>query len=865
MNPGASDSSSAFAKLSTEQRVAVERSGQDVCVVAGPGSGKTRVLTERFAWLVEAREVNPARILAITFTEKAAIEIKRRLVARFADRSEFRESIERAWVSTIDGFCARILRENAIAAGLSPEFSILEAASAKQLQRDAGEEALDQLLQERPVEFRRLLEALDLSTQDNGRQPDLCASLLDVYETMRTSGGVHFPSAVASEDVWPAVRAMLGTILADATACNTPNQRAATANVREWAQAMLGLSGAPVANRHFECLSLARGINAGHLMTRSPARESFKTLKDDLNPQLESQWISLRYADLHDLLNEALKRMDATYRARKRQQGMLDFGDLGEFTIDLLESNESIRSEVAARFDQVLMDELQDTNRTQWRLIKLLCNTDAKLYAVGDINQSIYGFRNADPEVFAEYRNQLRISGAVIDELADNYRSRPEILSAVSAMLDGQAGIEPRALQARGTFHEAAGPFVERFVGRPPADAIGNEDSAQDCEASLVAARIREWVDAGSYAFSDMAVLVRTFGAVGPFEQAFDRAGIPYLISGGRGFLEARETKDILALLAVLVNPLDEIPLYGVLRGPLVNLSDEALFQMGREGWRKEFEARFGELRKLAGFIAPDRLIAKALDECGYMTSLADAAQATGGRSLANVDKLLAWIRSEFYKRPRPLAELLVDLEVLRESESIPEAPPAEAGNVVRIMTIHSAKGLEFPVVFVVALNKGSDPRSPIIFVSREHGLGAKWRHPITGEGTSDPIHALLRKREKNREDAESNRLFYVACTRAMEHLVLSYSELKTARNWQKLAAAHVPEVTVAESVVAVAPILLPKKAAAASTDVVALKAPEVHGQHDAAAPVTSVAMFAACPRRYYLARYLGLEDAVEA
>src|SRR5262249_36219772 len=158
-----------------EQRRAVERAGQDVCVVAGPGSGKTRVLTERFAWLVEHSGVDPTRILAITFTEKAATEIKQRLIARFT--GDRREAIERAWVSTIDGFCARILQENAIDAGLAPDFKVLDEAAASRLARESAEEALEELYRERPDQMRRPMEAIDLTTQDDGRQPDLAASL----------------------------------------------------------------------------------------------------------------------------------------------------------------------------------------------------------------------------------------------------------------------------------------------------------------------------------------------------------------------------------------------------------------------------------------------------------------------------------------------------------------------------------------------------------------------------------------------------------------------------------------------------------------------------------------------------------------
>ena len=179
-------------------------------MVAGPGSGKTSVLIERFAWLVEEQKIDPSRILAITFTEKAATEIKQRLIQRFAERfetePELRDSIERAWVSTIHGFCARLLRENAITAGLAPDFTVLDQPAAEAMAREAAENALDQMFSERPVEMRGVLESLDLSTDDYARKPDLARSLLDVYESMRVAGLRELPKARMAEDIWPRAR-----------------------------------------------------------------------------------------------------------------------------------------------------------------------------------------------------------------------------------------------------------------------------------------------------------------------------------------------------------------------------------------------------------------------------------------------------------------------------------------------------------------------------------------------------------------------------------------------------------------------------------------------------------------------------------
>jgi len=569
-------------------------------------------------------------------------------------------------------------------------------------------------------------------------------------------------------------------------------------------------------------------------LTRVGRNPAASRLKNEILPALQSQLIGNWYADLRDLLSAAIVRIDATYRAKKREASAVDFADLEEFTVALLESDEAVQLEIAGRFEHVLMDELQDTNRLQWRLVNLLRTS---FFGVGDINQSIYGFRHADPEVFAEYRDELRSSSAEIDELKENHRSRTEILATVSSMLDGQPGIEPRRLEAHADF-DPVSLAVERLVGR-------GEDS-QEAEADLVAARIRHFKDSGEFDYRDIAVLVRTLGSTGPFERAFDHLRIPFLLTGGRTFLEARETRDLLALLAALVNPLDEIPLVGVLRGPLVGLSDHQISKMTREGWRAEFERRFGSVRELAGFVAPDRLIAMALDQCGYTTGLSN-------RARANVEKLLAWLRREFNDRPRYLAELLHDLEALRWTQSVAEAPPPDAGDVVRMMTIHAAKGLEFPVVFVSALHRMPDRRRPVIAVSGDQGLGVKWRNPVTGQGCSDPVHSELMRQIDMKEKAEENRLLYVAMTRAQDRLILSYAERKRSSPWQKLAESVVPESpSPPESGVS--------ESAKASVTEDVLASAATSGQYDTAMAVTSVAMFQACPRRYYLSRYLGLE-----
>ena len=702
--------------LSQEQQCAVERIGQDVCVVAGPGSGKTRVLTERYAWLVESKQIDPARILAITFTEKAATEIKQRLVLRFAHDPRKQGEVERAWIYTIDAFCARLLREHAIAAGLPPDFTVLEATKAARLLRESTERALDELFQAHPVEVRRLLEALDLDTGDQNRKPDLARSLMEAYETIRVSDTSQLPAPIPPPDVTGKVEQAVTAILTDPTFGG-----AASESFREWATQYRALPAA-VSKLHFSLPELG---NAAHLTGKGGGKDAAKELKKTLFPQLLAQWLVTYNQGLLELLADAMRRLDAKFRDAKQVLGAVDFADLEERTIELLDRDPELRRLVVDKFDHVLMDELQDTNRLQWRLVNLVRRN---FFAVGDINQSIYGFRHADPEVFADYRSAVVESGGVVDSLTDNHRSRPEILAAVSLALDDQPGIEYRPLQARKDRSPDSAPIVERLVGRG--------DDGESAESRLIALRIQQLYDPARRPYSHFAILLRTLSPSVIIGRALEDAGIPYLVSGGRTLFEARESQDVLGLLAALVNPLDEIPLVGTLRSPLVGWSDERLLREGKDGWCREFDRLFGEIRKLAGYLPPDRLISIALDECGYLQRLS-------ARGQSNIEKLLALIRREHSQQPRPLAELLSELDAIRSSQTEAEAPPPQAANAVRIMSVHAAKGLEFPVVFLSALHRGTENSTPVILCSPQDGLGAKWRNPVNGDGLADAAHAI--------------------------------------------------------------------------------------------------------------------------
>ncbi len=840
------------------EAIAVEEMPRDTCVVAGPGSGKTTVLVAHFESLVESG-VDPLRILAITFTEKAANNMRERLANAFQERSGIRAKLERAYVSTVDGFCTRLLKENAVFAGVDPDFSVMDENDAFRVQRQTIDGVLDAMFQEQPDRMRVLLRGL--ASVDIGRE------VLETYGAIRAAGvaiadlaGFRVPSA---PDIGPAVAELRGlfprTWRLDQLAQLQEIQDHLTrlmAALRASPATALELLGS------FPC-------NLAKLRHSDRTYDLLKQFKTELLPELEYSLVTRYYAGGRDTLMGVFARFDDEYRRRKQNLGKLDFGDLEEYAVRLLEDRPEVQRSVRSQFDRILMDEFQDTNGLQARLMELLRAPD-RFYAVGDINQSIYGFRHADPDVFRDYRDEVVGRGRVV-ELVENFRSRPDILQAVETVVANAEGIETRPLVPGLSFSDKAGPSVEVLSAGTP-----------ELEAQWVAARIRELEGClalrhGAAEFRDFAVLVRNSEVLDDFTRAFDDFGIPYLVNRGRGFYEAREVVDLMELLRVLANPRDEISMAAVLRSPLVGVSDEALLRLkglgnlgaALESLTPEKLASFAPLdaEKLAYFrgclaqwratrdcTAIDQLLLRAIDACGYL-------RAASAREAANIEKFVAQARSASGRQT--LAEFVDEIEMLRESKPRePDAPPEDAVNAVKIMTVHAAKGLEFPVVFLAAMHKGIDTDPGAISFSPRVGLGARWRHPLGRSGKDgakdDAFQHAIRRELKQREQEEGNRLLYVAMTRAEEHLVMSYTMSgKKPQNW----AATVSECLPVRSVAEPPPRPAPRERDEAAVEVELLPRPVLTEQHDSQANVTSVALFADCPRRYYLSRYLGFDS----
>ena len=841
--------------LSAAQRATIERTGQDVCCVAGPGSGKTRVLVERFAWLARTT-ARPEAILAITFTEKAAQEIKSRLVKHFVDRGDgdLRRRVERAQVSTIHGFCNGILREFALDAGIDPAFRVMDEYEARLEHAQAVESALNRFSKEHSGEFQLLAEAWAAE--------DFAEELRHAEDKLRLAGGAgvalsSLPEYHAAESL-AAIVAMLGEGLAGSNAQTEP-QITCRDEVREWLSSLpMDLVGRLL---RLSRIKLPRGkaaeaLNAALKAARELARGAVDEAVGERN---QSNLLTLR---------TMLIECEQEYSSRKRSLGALDFGDLEEQAVELLERNDSIRKLISERFDAILMDELQDTNPIQWRIVNAV-RREGRFFAVGDINQSIFGWRGADPDQFLGYQQEFINRGWQIDRLQENYRSRKEILEAVERVCVGSqlAGIQSHTLQAGRVFASYSEVSLE---------VIRAEEDAP--EAAWVARRILELkrtMRTGDpprpLLFGDIAILSRGAAVFDDYEAAFREAGIPSIVQRGRNFFEEPEIVDLTNLLRVLVNPENEPALFGLLRSPLAGVTDEEIFERREAGLPlapERIMTRLQALRDVREETPVDSLLMRFLDESGHWQRLTAAQR-------ANVRKLLRTLRDGANSQPGSLAALVEELEGLRASGRENNAPVPGAEDAVHMLSVHGAKGLEFPVVFLVSIHKapGGKSKKGRLDWSQERGLGAVWRIEGQDETQQDAAMGAAEEARKRREALEEDRLLYVAMTRAEERLVMVWSDRKRADGrWIGPATAGLglewnlpPGVPVEQNgvrllrAVGAPPALTADaRASAAQPETVWLQPERISLPEPPSVSATSLAHFGACPRRYFLRSLLG-------
>jgi ATP-dependent helicase/nuclease subunit A len=794
-----------------EQSLAIEARGHDVLVEAGAGTGKTGVMVDRYCRLVCDLEVPADAVLAFTFTDKAATELRQRirtaLELRAAEGSqrarELLAAIGGAWVTTIHGFCNRLLAGHPVAAGIDPRFRILDGPEAERAAREAFDDALAEFLAGGDEARERTVAAFEIG--------GLRAIVSGVHSELRSRGvaAPRLPEPPLS-DPEAAVRR------AAEVAVETIDELKPTNSNRELverAREVLGADGIP---------SLDELVA---LRTDSKAK-SMNAYREAIEAAVSGAAEAGEGGDAYRHIAELLGLFSRRYEAVKERREGLDFEDLQLRAVRLLE-REEIGNAYRSRFSHLLVDEFQDTNRLQLRLIEALRGPRTELMVVGDELQSIYGFRHADLDVFREQRRAVEASAdAIAMDLSGNFRSRPEVIGAVNAIgakLLGDAfhplrvGAPPHLPEPPGD-----GPAVELLLtARDGWDAEGidlapatDADTPPNhlAEARFLAERLRELAESGVER-GEMVVLLRAFTHLDAYEDSLERAGLrPYTI-GGRGYWSQQQVADVCALLATIANPLDDQALFGALASPACAAAPDTLWLLRAAAGRRRHvwpavgqaagldEAELDDperlaaipepelallrnfvqtvegLRARAGRLSLSGLIDAAIAETGY--DLAVLMRPSGEARFANVRKLMR-LAGEFEAREgRDLRGLLDFLASRAEADAEAEAASAlEGHDGVRIMTVHSAKGLEFGVVAVPNLSRRllAGSRLPALTLGHENEqprIGLQLRR-LGAASINLYAHEQLCAETQQREAAEELRLFHVAATRARERLILS-------------------------------------------------------------------------------------------
>ncbi|HLH58744.1 MAG TPA: DNA helicase PcrA [Streptosporangiaceae bacterium] len=625
--------------LNPQQRAAVTHAGSPLLIVAGAGSGKTRVLTHRIAYLLADRDVLPSEILAITFTNKAAGEMASRVAALVGPRARA------MWVMTFHSACVRILRKEARRLGYPSSFSIYDQADSQRLMA----------LVCRELE----LDARQFPPKAMHAQVSNLKNELVDYETFAARAQTH--------------------------------------------------------------------------------RE--KTLAE-------------AYGE---------------YQRRLSAAGAMDFDDLIMVTVCLFQAFPDVADAYRRRFRHVLVDEYQDTNHAQYILVRELVGpgTDdpSELCVVGDADQSIYAFRGATIRNIVEFEQDFPDARVIV--LEQNYRSTQNILSAANAVVSRNASRKPKNLWS----DQGAGPLITGYVA----------DSEHD-EAAFVAEEVDRLTDAGEATPGQVAVFYRTNAQSRVFEEVFIRVGLPYKVIGGVRFYERREVRDLLAYLRLIANPADEVSLRRILNVPKRGIGDraeeyvaayaqreripfaEALARpadvpglAGRSAQAIErFNALVDGLRELAAQAPVAELAEAVLDRSGYLTALEESTDLQDASRIENLQELVSVAREFDGQHPEDgsLSGFLEQVSLVADADQIPEG--AEHGGMVTLMTLHTAKGLEFPVVFLT--------------------------------GMEEDVFPHQRSAADERELEEERRLAYVGITRAMRRLYLTRA---VARNWWGRPAFH--------------------------------------------------------------------------
>ena len=851
-----------------------------ISVTAGAGSGKTAVLVHRYLKILLEKDLPPNQVVAITFTEKAAAELKQRVVNEVNIRLKeepHNTQLERiktgmlsAQISTIHAFCSRILREYPVESGVDASFSVLQDIQQRLILRDIIDSTLREIAN-RPDEDATREKLVDLlRIFGKNRLETHLSELVDQrWAVERLKCNLYYRTDSEVLDSWhefvqsELVESLtdrfpiedwlrcLSSILAVAKGKNKRKVEELTNQV----QPDLELQEVAPFLTEIAPLIVTQGgtISKQNLLGRNVRTDAIEEEIDFLVRAANHLLSFPAFTDDDKLLIRVTRllihiydEVQHAYENRKRQAGHLDFDDLQIKVRDLLQQ-ESIREQLAKRYPYIMVDEYQDTNQLQYEILKPLISDfkSGNLFIVGDQNQSIYRFRGADVRIFDQTREQITEYQSVLTEdfawegqileandsekhgalpLLENFRLLRNLVGFVNLVFES-------LMKGRNEFEVKYEPLIQGRTTDQPGDVEllissqkkteGESEPPAD-ENELIMARIQHlvgtsetvWKDKGDgekpqpIRYGDIAILIRSRTRLPEIESALLKAEIPYKITGGIGFYQRQEVYDISNYLQFLTNQANDVALAGVLRAPFFGVSDVELYEITQQSSQQLFWGKVQDyvaqtdqssttpigyavqiLRshiEICHRIPPSELIRKIVNDTG-MVGVLSVGQ-SGEQRWANYEKLLGIAREVEKLGFTDLHDFLERLNLLiEEEEREGQATTQLTTDAVEIMTIHAAKGLEFPVVILPNLDRRAARYDQEPFIDDQLGIGCKPTNPDKNYEQSDPgATQLMRERARNKREAEEQRLFYVATTRARDRLILSGSLNKKgeAEDW---------------------------------------------------------------------------------
>lgn len=801
-----------------EQALAINTIKSNVSLLAGAGSGKTYVLMKRFVQILRADlSVNPTNIVAITFTRKAADEIKgrvRQAVGECVEQAqtdlerlrwqEHLQKVESAPISTIHSLCSRILRDNPVETQLDPEFTILEDFEAQDFFKETLQQYLRKNIKENAA-LRRLVQTYGVNSFVNQ-----VTALGDKLSELVRDDNLAEPYLKAKEELptlqqklFAAVREVIEA--REALGAKTKGRQTLTeaAGLLDEMQKQL-LAPEP------DCSLLdASGVVKVSGKALAAELTNLKNLRQELNHVI----LNAKGCDLVQDWLAVLQEFYACLSARKQENNVLFNDDLDLLAIEHLQKNEALRQKYQERYKYIMVDEFQDTNERQRQLIYLLCGNklDGKnnLFIVGDVKQSIYRFRHADVSVFNKVKEDIAQNAGQNLGMKTNFRSTQSIVESCNTAFCQLMDLPKEEICLE--HHEGANTGGAKICllqvpYKSKDDDLGAKEDKWQKEAEAIAAYLQQELPKVEPQFrpgASKAILLRAMTHCEILRQTLQGYGINCVVVKGKGFYEQQEVLDILNLMAALHNRYASLELAGALRSNYFGLDDATLTQLF---WQTENDKplwdvlqavgsgelqlnlppeqqalamhaaeRLRSMRQAAALMALPELFAQLWDELKPEFVLSQ--QENGPSKLANVKKLRRLAQQYCQTKQASLAEWLQNVKDLRASSSKEPAATVQADDALQIMTIHNSKGLEFDLVILPQLDKSvKGDTASIKYLPGKEGeqglLGIKVPDKEMQLQNSG-VYELAKARDSELEEEESRRLLYVAMTRAQKQLLM--------------------------------------------------------------------------------------------